>query len=142
MERKKRDKHFIRIGKQLIAVTEEVYQAYYSMQRHERYLEEKDAKHNVVHFSAWDTENLTGENLIRDEEVESVEDMAVRSVMVEKLRLYMTFLADEEAALLTALCIDGKTVRQYSAETGIPNMTIHGRKIKALSKLKIFFEKK
>lgn len=40
-------KYFIRIGKSLVEVTEDVYCTYYQMERHERYLIEKDQAHGV-----------------------------------------------------------------------------------------------
>ena len=48
------------------SLSEEVYVTYYRMNRRELHLEEQDRKHGVFHYSALDTEDITGEDGIPD----------------------------------------------------------------------------
>lgn len=86
-------------------------------------------------------ERLLEENRQFASEIESVEDAAVKAVMIEKMLSCLTLLTSEEQDLIEKLFFNGKSERQVSAETGIPYMTIHDRKIKILGKLKKLLEK-
>ena len=74
-------------------------------------------------------------------ESESVEDSAIKAVMVEKMPNCLKLLTKEEQKLIIKLFFKGMSERQLSAETGIHSMTIHNRKIKILGKLKKLMEK-
>jgi RNA polymerase sigma factor (sigma-70 family) len=74
-------------------------------------------------------------------ESESVEDIAVKSVMIEKMMDCLRTLPVEEQNLIYELFFHGKSEHQLSAETGIPRMTLHDRKVKILRKLKKILEK-
>ena len=127
---------FIRMGRHFVPVSEEIYRAYYRARRHERYLEEKDAAHGLVHYAAFDSHRSNGEEELPDEDAECVADIAVRRVMAEKLHDCLGLLHDGERALIRALFFEGKTEREYSAETGIPQQTINSRRARILTKLK------
>ena len=127
---------FIRVNKKPVPVSEEVYRAYYKARRHERYLEEKDAAHGLVHYAAFDTQRSNGEEKLPDEDAQSVEDMAIRRVMSAKLHACVALLSHDEQSLIRALYFDGKTERQYAAETDTHFMTVHSRKVSILTKLK------
>lgn len=86
-------------------------------------------------------ERLLEENRQFASEIESVEDAAVKAVMIEKMLSCLTLLTSEEQNLIEKLFFNGKSERQVSAETGIPYMTIHDRKVKILGKLKKLLEK-
>lgn len=74
-------------------------------------------------------------------ESESVEDSAIKTVMIEKMLDCLKLLTAEEQELIIKLFFKGMSERQLSAETGIHSMTIHNRKIKILGKLKKLMEK-
>jgi DNA-directed RNA polymerase specialized sigma24 family protein len=86
-------------------------------------------------------ERLLEENRQFTAESESVEDAAVKAVMIEKMLDRLKLLASEEQDLIEKLFFKGKSERQVSTETGIPYMTIHDRKVKILGKLKKLMEK-
>jgi DNA-directed RNA polymerase specialized sigma24 family protein len=73
-------------------------------------------------------------------QADSVEDMAVRTLMCEKLRVCIEQLSQSEQDLIFALYFEGKSEREYSTKTGISNMTIHDRKMHILKKLKLLME--
>ncbi len=74
-------------------------------------------------------------------ESESVENQAVTAVMVERMMACIRMLPLEERNLIRELFFRNKSERQLSAETGIPQMTIHYRKRKILKKLRKLLEK-
>lgn len=74
-------------------------------------------------------------------ESESVEDIAVKSVMIERMMTCLKTLSEEEQKLIYELFFHEKSEHQLSAETGIPRMTLHDRKVKILKKLKKLLEK-
>lgn len=81
-------------------------------------------------------ERLLEENRQFAAEIENVEEAAVKAVMIEKLLNSLKLLKWEEQNLIEELFFKNKSERKVSAETGIPYMTIHDRKIKILGKLK------
>ncbi len=72
---------------------------------------------------------------------EGVDDTAIKAVMIEKMLVCLSQLTPEEQDLITDLFFKGKSEHQLSKETGIPQRTIHDRKIKILEKLKKLMEK-
>ena len=135
------NKYRIRIPGAFVEVTHEVYLTYYRMERHARHLEEKDADHGRVLYSNMDTEQLVGEEAIPDLDSSSVEDSALDRVMKEKLRKCLPMLTNQEMDLIDGLYFQGLSEHQLSAETGIPQRTIHDRKVLILRKLKKLMEK-
>jgi DNA-directed RNA polymerase specialized sigma24 family protein len=82
---------------------------------------------------------LEGKRQFADD-TEVVEDTAVKTVMIEHMLDCLKLLAPEEQKLINELFFRGKSERRLSAETGIPYMTIHDRKVKILRKLKKLME--
>lgn len=72
---------------------------------------------------------------------EGVEDTAVKAVLIEKMLNCLKLLTPEEQELITELFFKDKSEYQLSAETGIPRMTLHDRKVRILGKLKKIMEK-
>ncbi|WP_329494282.1 sigma factor-like helix-turn-helix DNA-binding protein [Caproiciproducens sp. CPB-2] len=66
---------------------------------------------------------------------------AIKAVMIEKMLTHLKHLSTEEQELISALFFKGKSERQVSREIGVPQRSIHGRKIRILEKLKKFMEK-
>ena len=62
------------------------------------------------------------------------------AVMCCKLYMCLDKLPPEERKLINRIYFLGYSLRQLSAETGIPYMTIQHRKVKILAKLKKFME--
>lgn len=86
-------------------------------------------------------ERLLEENRQFAADAEGVEDAAVKAVMIEQMLDCLKLLTTEQQELITELFFRDKSERQLSAETGIPYMTIHDRKVKILGKLKKLMEK-
>ncbi len=127
---------YIRICGKLVAVTEEVYYTYYHMGRQRRTQAEKDGRRQVASYDALDTEDSLGIDLLVDRDSPSVEELAIANVMAEKLRRCLALLPEGERALLDKIYFSGQSEYAVAQTLGIPRMTVHNRKVKALCKLK------
>lgn len=134
-------KYKIRVPGAFVEVTQEVYLTYYRMERHAKHLEEKDTVHGRVLYSDMDTEELVGEEAIPDSDSPSVEDAATDRLMRDKLRKCLPLLTNQEMELIDGLYFKGLSEHQLSAKTGIPQRTIHDRKVLILRKLKKLMER-
>lgn len=74
------------------------------------------------------------------DELECTEEEAIKNLMIEKLLKSLGELNSSELELIDAIYYKGKTEREFSAETGIPQKTINYRKHKILVKLKKLIE--
>jgi len=101
------------------------------------------AKKTVTYLSSREDsyERLLEENRQFAAETESVEDAAIKAVMIEKMLNCLKLLTQEEQELITRLYFKGISEHQLSRETGIPRMTLHDRKVKILDKLKKLLDK-
>lgn len=86
MEEPKR--FFIPAEGQLIEVSEEVYRAYYGMDRRERYLEERDLKNGLISYHTLDTPTHGGEAAMSNISAPSVEDEMLASELLTLLSSY------------------------------------------------------
>ena len=103
----------------------------------------KKAKRTEVSYysSVTDLSSLTYEDVIPDEN-ENVEENAIKSIHIERLKVAITKLPLDEQAIIQALYFqneDGKSERQIAKEFGIPQKTFNCRKKVAIKKLQKFF---
>ena len=89
-------KYRIRVDGILVDVSEEVYHAYYSMERHTRTLDEKDIRNGKVLYSDLDTDELLGEEMLPNRNAEQVEDSAICRVLREKLHHQLAMLSAQD----------------------------------------------
>lgn len=134
-------KYFIRIGKFLVEVTEDVYCTYYQMERHERYLIEKDQAHGVQQYSNLDTENTLGEEMIVDRLSVSVEDMVTARLLSERLHRCIQLLSEDEQNLLHAIFYKDMSEQQLAQSMNTSQATINKRKRIVLAKLLSLMQK-
>ncbi len=127
---------YIRICGKLVAVTEEIYYAYYHMGRQCRTQEEKDSRRRVTSYDALDTDDGLGVDLLVDHTSPSVEEVALANVMAERLYRCLALLPQDERTLLEKIYFSDMTERQAAQSLAIPQRTLHDRKVKALRKLK------
>jgi RNA polymerase sigma factor (sigma-70 family) len=130
----------IKVQGQLVQVSEEVYFTYHRMKRRETYLEERDTVNGVFYYSALDTEETNGEDIIPDLVSPRVEDMVMDKLIADKLHRCLAQLTNAEQELIFTLFFQDKSEHQMAAETGIPRMTIHNRKKRILARLKKLME--
>lgn len=122
-----------------ISVTKEVYKAYYHYRNREKYMD-KLAEKNNISIEGCNEKGISVEYIISTA-VDSMEDEIILHDMIARLRRCLLQLNESERQLIISLFYCKKSERQLAAETGIPRMTLHDRKIKVLSKLKKLMEK-
>lgn len=129
------EKH-IKIRGKLIAVSEEVYYAYYHMGRQRLTQAEKESRRKVASYDALDTEDGLGIDLLVDDSSPSVEDVVINRIMSEKLHQCIARLSLAEQKIISILFFDEMSEREAAQTLGIPLMTFHNRKAKVIRKLK------
>ena len=128
--------YYIKIGGQLVPVTEEVYREYHKMGRRERYLESVIPLNGTFNYSERDTDEMSGEESIADTGTPPVEQIAINATMVERLYKCLDMLSDKERELVDALYFKGYSEREWSVKSGIPRKTLAYQRGKLLAKLK------
>jgi RNA polymerase sigma factor (sigma-70 family) len=146
---------FVRMDGQRVAVTEEVYLAYYRSERRMRYIE-RDIKTGAATRDK--DGNITGHKPAKEDSLdrlidagadyadshESVEDAAIRAMMSDKIREAVGKLPDSDRELITVLFFsnggDGMTEREYAKIAGVSQQSVNERKLRILSKMKKLLE--
>lgn len=142
-----REKYYIGLNGQSFEVSKELYEAYYKGKRKERYFThdlkeerrkiDRETGETVIIPSREDSyERLMEAEKQFAEEVETVEDMAVRAVMLEKHNQAIHTLTKEDADLIHSLFYQEINEVELAKQLGIPRTTLRSRKDKILKKLK------
>ena len=138
---------FIGINGQRVAVSEEIYLAYYRSKRRDRYYEQdiktetaiRDKNGRVIGYAPGKEDSLerlldAGEDFADGHA--GTEDMVMHSFMLEQLRAALDKLPEDDRALIEALFFDGVTEREYAAITGIAQKNVNKKKQRILLRLK------
>lgn len=140
---------FIRVGKDLVPVSEETYKEYYKMARRERYMT-NDIK--VGHIDV-DTENCKvtfvpskedSVERLMDEGKDFQDGQAVDEIICDKAMLYilqeaMVELNHDEQELIQSIYYKNLTVRDVAKKENVSHVAIVKRHKKILEKLKKYF---
>lgn len=133
---------------QFIEVTDEVYAAYMQGDRKMRCFENDLKCERPVYGSNGEIKRVIPsredslDRLMEENarqfavNAESVEDVVLRKLTVDKLHTALLQLTKEERALIYALFYEEKTEREYAEQLGLYRNAVHVRKIKTLKKLK------
>lgn len=133
-------KYYIRVPEARVEVSEEVYKAFWSMERHSRTLQEKDVRNHVFSYDAFDTDDMLGSELFPDKTTSNFEDQIIAEMMAAKLRRCIALLPEEDRKLIQAIYFNGLSEREVSKHEGIPQTTVSYRLRQILRKLQILFE--
>ena len=120
---------------QFVEVTDEVYTAYMRGDRKMRYFE-ADLKSERPVYGRRMEENARQFAAA----AESVEDVVIRKLAVDKLHTALMQLTKEERDFICALFFDEKTESEVAKGLGVSQQAVHKRKSRILKKLKNFFE--
>lgn len=134
------EKYYIRVHNELVSVTKEVYRANNSAKRQIRTQRDRDKRHGLLSIQAFDTETITGEEIMSDPLAESVEEQVIAAEMSAKLHTCLALLLPEERELIQAIFFEDKSERKLSQEISVPQKTINDRKRRILRKLKKLME--
>lgn len=147
------DKKKIWVSGQTIEVTDAVYEAYMKGDRKMRYFEndlkaerillDEDGQIKQIILSREDSlDRLMDDNAEQfSDRHESVEDMVLRKISVERLHTALSTLSEKERELIETLFFEEKTERDVASAMGISQPAVHKQKNKILKKLKLFLER-
>lgn len=121
-----------------VAVTEEVYATYRRSGWNIKDSDESFYKHEIQFSGLIGGENGSYENFNEFISDDGNPDLIIPDkLLIEALYKALDTLSETEMELIDAIYFEGKSERKYSAETGIPRMTINSRKQVILNKIKI-----
>lgn len=139
----------IKIGKEKVSVSKEIYKEYYKMKRRERYLEQDikvgriavDFETETVDFvpSKEDSINRLIELGADFEDDQMIEDILCDKATLLILQEAMAELNEKEQELIQALYYKELTVREVAKEENISHVAVVKRHKKVLDKLKKYF---
>lgn len=132
-------KYTLVINKRRISVSKAIYKAYYQQKEHEAYLDKLSNRYNLS-LDECEEKGIQVEYILSRPE-ESLLDLIIKKDMFVRLGIAMGKLTEQERLLIYELFFKGKSERQLSKETGIPQKTINDRKHSILMKLKKLIEK-
>lgn len=132
--------YYIKVDRQEIPVTEEVYKAYCRGERKERYFREGDLHNGVFSYDALDTEEQNGCDLFSYDGEVPVEALAERRMALRELATALRGLDDEERELIIRIYYYEQSLRRIAADKQIPFTTLQYRHKRILKKLKDIFE--
>lgn len=133
-----KDKFFIPLHGMIMEVDETAYRDFYKAKDRDEYLTWR-TRHKDISYSQFDDDECSGEDLLVDLNAE-ITDAVIWKITVDKLRLIISMLPEDEQELIRALFFRGLSERKWSEECGIPQRTINDRKRRILAKLKKMLE--
>ena len=141
---------FIKIGKERVPVSEEIYKEYYKMRRRERYMEEdikvgrididpETGEPTFIPSKEDSIERLMGLGADFVDEQPSIEDILCDKATLLILQEALKELNREEQELIQALYHKNLTVREVAKQENTSHVTVIKRRDKILAKLRKFF---
>lgn len=135
-----KEKYMIKIQGNLIELSEDVYYAYFRMERQERWQDEKKLKHNVLSYDALDDGEMIGVESVADLTCSSMEELAIAKELSERLHKALAALPQAERNLIRAIYFEGQSEREYANQHGCSQNKVFKQRKKILSKLRLFLD--
>ena len=132
--------YYLYVKGKAVPVSEEIYKAYWKITEHEKYLQKKDWKHNVIPFSALDHDGYFVETII-DERID-LEKIVEVKMQIEELNKALATLTKEERELMETIFCKEESLRSISKREKVTHQTISGRRDRILEKLRKILEDK
>ena len=132
--------YFLYIKGKAVKVSEEVYKAYWKITEHEKYLQRKYWKYDVIPFSAMDYDGHFVDNII-DERVD-LEKIVEVKMQIEELNKALATLTKKERELIEAIFYKEESLRSIGKKEKVSYQAIGKRRDKILEKLRKLLEDK
>ena len=132
--------YYLYVKGEAIPISEEVYKAYWKITEHEKYLQRKDWKHNVIPFSALDHDGHFVET-ITDERID-LEKIVEVKMQIEELNKALAALTKKERELMEAIFYREESLRSIGKKEKVSYQAIGKRRDKILEKLRKLLEDK
>ena len=126
--------YYLYVKGKTVPVSEEVYKAYWKIIEHEKYLQRKDWKYNVISFSALDHDGHFVDSII-DEKIDLEKIVEVR-MQIEELHRALNTLTKEERELMEAIFYREESLRSIGKKEKVSYQAIGKRRDKTLEKLR------
>lgn len=130
--------YYIYVQGKAVLVSKEVYQTYWKIADHEKYLKRKDKKYNVILFSSLDHDGHFVDNFSDKSVV--IEKLVETQILIETLRNAISKLDDEEREIIDRLYFKNETLRSVAKLKNITHPALIKRRNKILEKLKNFLK--
>ena len=132
--------YFLYVKGKAVKVNEEIYRAYWRITEHEKYLQRKDWKYNVLPFSVFDYDGHFIDNIV-DESID-IEKIVEVKMQIEELHKALNTLTQEERELMEAIFYKEESLRSISRKEKVSYQAIGKRRDKILEKLRKLLEGK
>lgn len=132
--------YYLYVKGKAVKVSEEVYKAYWKITEHEKYLQRKDWKYDVILFSALDYDGHFVDNII-DERVD-LEKIVEVKMQIEELNKALATLTKKERELIEAIFYKEESLRSIGKKEKVSYQAIGKRRDKILEKLRKLLEDK
>ena len=126
--------YFLYVKGKEVKVSEEIYKTYWKITEHEKYLQRKDWKYNVISFSALDYDGHFVDNII-DEKID-LEKIVEVKMQIEELHKALNTLTKEERELMEAIFYKEESLRSIGKKEKVSYQSIAKRRDKILEKLR------
>ncbi|WP_068456205.1 sigma factor-like helix-turn-helix DNA-binding protein [Aedoeadaptatus pacaensis] len=126
--------YYLYVKGKAVPVSEEIYKAYWKITEHEKYLQRKDWKHNIISFSSLDHDGHFVDNII-DEKMD-LEKIIELKMQIEELYRVINTLTKEEQELMEAIFYREETLRSIGKKEKVSYQAIGKRRDKTLEKLR------
>ncbi len=133
-------KKFIKIDDVLLEVLKKDYEIMEYEEQRQKYLDRVAKKMNLVSYDNETQDGTEYKNVILNS-TDNIEVSFERKIEIEKLRLVLLQLNEEEYKLIKALFFENKTLREYAEKVGISHVAIYLRKQQILKKIEKTFKK-
>ena len=133
------DRYFIPVQGFLLEVDREHYEDFYRTKDRLTYLKRLDIKYGLLSIDAFDTEDDNGTDYISDD-TEDVADTVAHHFLLDKLRMIIDMLPEDEKELIKAHFYDGKSQNALAKKYGVNQSNISRRISKILAKIKKLLE--
>lgn len=127
--------YYLYVKGKAVPVSEEVYKAYWKITEHEKYLQRKDWKYNVISFSVLDYDGHFVDNII-DEKID-LEKIVEVKMQIEELHRALNTLTKEEQELMEAIFYREESLRSIGKKEKVSYQAIGKRRDKILEKLRV-----
>ena len=132
--------YYLYVKGKAVKVSEEVYKAYWKITEHEKYLQRKDWKYDVIPFSAMDYDGHFVDNII-DERID-LEKIVEVKMQIEELNKALATLTKKERELMEAIFYREESLRSIGKKEEVSYQAIGKRRDKILEKLRKLLEDK
>lgn len=135
-----KEKYLIKIQGKLIEVSEDVYYAYFRMERQERWQEEKKMEHKVMSYDSLDDQEMLGIENVVDVTARTLEEIVEAHELRDRVRHAVELLPKAERELIRAIYYEELSERDVAEREGVSQNKVFKQRQRALAKLRLLLD--